>query len=695
MASQRWLLLLGAVAGLLRGAGAQVNCADAPTPALKIVCEQLHKWDAGARAAPPVAAKAAFAPALPGVPAPMIAAELAPIAISPYQCMDLGCLCQYMGGNGQAGSNACTLSSGKPLTKAVRKEYRMLSDEERGRFHAVILQLKRSGEYDKLATIHSQFAEAGGAHSGPAFLAWHREFIKRMEIAIRQIDPTLALPYWDSVLDQNLPDARDSIMFSEEFMGTTDAAGNVVTGAFGGWRTLQGRPNILRKVGAQANLFRESDVQFVLQQMQVENVMAFSAPRQGCTVRTDWNVLEYTHGNVHIYVGGDMLDQSTSANDPIFWLHHSFVDLIWELWREQRQNRFDRENAYPPDMQLCSSANHFGSALMRPFEPWRNVDGLNNKYTDNMYSFAPRPTCASGDCGSKYLFCDRSHGAPRCAAKVKTGGNCGGFSGGEDVCFNGRCEAGRCVAGAQPPVTKAPPVVITTAAPPAQVSCYNEHECCGFWTSSGECQKNPGYMSAWCKASCKKCRPDYDINVECSDRHKNCAKWSRGGECGRNALWMTENCRQSCGKCARTRADVCGGGAKDQGTTPAPRPEKCESPGCYNENVCCQFWGLQGQCSRNATWMACNCKVSCGYCIPQDYYYGTCDDYHRDCRSWSRRGECQKNPWMLENCRSSCQSCLNAWELRNMCRAGGGFRRGRDAQFLPPAPFEEPAVEIM
>lgn len=81
------------------------------------------------------------------------------------------------------------------------------------------------------------------------------------------------------------------------------------------------------------------------------------------------------------------------------------------------------------DMQQCSSAMHFGSALMRPFEPWRNVDGLNNKYTDNMFEYAPRPTCPTCG-GSKYLFCDRSHGAPRCAAKVRTGGQCAGFSGG-------------------------------------------------------------------------------------------------------------------------------------------------------------------------------------------------------------------------------------------------------------------------
>lgn len=52
-------------------------------------------------------------------------------------------------GNGQAGSNACTLPNGRPLTKARRKEYRLMSDDERQRFHAAVLAIKQNGEYDK------------------------------------------------------------------------------------------------------------------------------------------------------------------------------------------------------------------------------------------------------------------------------------------------------------------------------------------------------------------------------------------------------------------------------------------------------------------------------------------------------------------------------------------------------------------
>ncbi|VDK51355.1 unnamed protein product [Gongylonema pulchrum] len=72
-------------------------CADAPSESARIICEQLHKWDRQARAKPPVGSLAALPPAIPGKMR-LVAAELAPITASPYQCMDLECLCTYLKG---------------------------------------------------------------------------------------------------------------------------------------------------------------------------------------------------------------------------------------------------------------------------------------------------------------------------------------------------------------------------------------------------------------------------------------------------------------------------------------------------------------------------------------------------------------------------------------------------------------------
>ena len=38
------------------------------------------------------------------------------------------------------------------------------------------------------------------------------------------------------------------------------------------------------------------------------------------------------HNQVHYAIGGTMKSSFSSANDPIFFLHHSFVDRIFEKW---------------------------------------------------------------------------------------------------------------------------------------------------------------------------------------------------------------------------------------------------------------------------------------------------------------------------------------------------------------------------
>lgn len=100
------------------------------------------------------------------------------------------------------------------MTVLVLQQFR--SDEERQRYHGALLAIKRNGAFDEIARLHSQFAESGGAHSGPSFLPWHREFVKRMEIALKRVDPGVSVPYWDSVMDSYLPTPADSIIWSEQ-----------------------------------------------------------------------------------------------------------------------------------------------------------------------------------------------------------------------------------------------------------------------------------------------------------------------------------------------------------------------------------------------------------------------------------------------------------------------------------------------
>jgi len=46
--------------------------------------------------------------------------------------------------------------------------------------------------------------------------------------------------------------------------------------------------------------------------------------------------MELLHDGVHDWVGGDMSVTPFSAHDPIFWMHHAFVDYMWEVFREHQ-----------------------------------------------------------------------------------------------------------------------------------------------------------------------------------------------------------------------------------------------------------------------------------------------------------------------------------------------------------------------
>ncbi|KAK6745943.1 hypothetical protein RB195_012198 [Necator americanus] len=576
----------------------QANCNNAPTEALRIICGQIANWDANAKTVATPSNQTGQDQS-PGADAGLGGASAISASAAPtnaYECMDIACLCGFFGGSG--GSN-CVLRNGQRLGKALRKEYRVMTDVERRRYHTAMRRIKRNGDYDKLSRIYSSFTTSPGAHSGPAFLPWHREFIKRLEIALRRVDPTIALPYWDSTLDSTLPNPRDSSMFTNELMGRQGPDGSIQTGAFRGWRTADGSKVLRRNLGAAGTLLQQSDIDAAMATTDFRQVLAYTAPSPGCPNPAAWTALEYSLGNPRIYVGGDMFQPITSTNDPIFWNHHSFVDLVWENWRVIRQSRAARETQYPPNNPSCSSAAHYGDNTMQPFFPMVNKDGLSNAYTDNLYSYAPRPTCSAANpsgCGSRFLFCDLSHGAPRCAAKIAVNGNCGGYARNEDRCYLSVCKGNRCLQVQTPtPVTR-PPITNTAPAGPAQKTFFNP------------------LRRRWADRTLT----TYNHNAECKDTEENCCIWARKGHCtdAQYAAYMLKNCSRACGQCGNTKEGDC-------------RP----NPDCKNLDEHCCIWAGKGYCTDAdyAAYMLKNCSRACGQC------------------GNTKEGDCRPNPELVDN----------------------------------------------
>ncbi|KAL3860837.1 hypothetical protein ACJMK2_010901 [Sinanodonta woodiana] len=272
----------------------------------------------------------------------------------------------------------------------IRREYRRLNVFERNTFHRAVIELKRRGEYDLFASMH-QGIVIQSAHNGPNFLGWHRVYITMYEEALRRIIPMVVLPYWDSTLDFHMDEPTESVIWTPLFMG--DGSGVVSTGPFASWPTPIGP--LRRNIGVQSRLFSRQNIIDILTRCRHAEITFPAALPQ-------YN-LEFHHGGPHGWVGGHMAGLSTAAFDPIFFLHHAFVDYIWQLFRNHQRLVCGVNPAtdYPPATGL-----HVQQRSMDAFPRFANIDGYANFWEMFWFNYEPSPTCTmSLQCGSPWLVC--------------------------------------------------------------------------------------------------------------------------------------------------------------------------------------------------------------------------------------------------------------------------------------------------
>ena len=116
----------------------------------------------------------------------------------------------------------------------VRKNAANLTTEEWERFLNAVITLKHTfaagsnvSIYDQFVAIHQGITQltgaqtTDGAHNGPVFLPWHREYLKRYEQALQSVDPRVGIPYWNWGLGG---DAETIALFRDDRMGPWDQA---------------------------------------------------------------------------------------------------------------------------------------------------------------------------------------------------------------------------------------------------------------------------------------------------------------------------------------------------------------------------------------------------------------------------------------------------------------------------------------
>lgn len=179
----------------------------------------------------------------------------------------------------------------------LRKNYRSMTEAERGRFVEALDQVKLRGVVDQFAAAHEErFFNL--IHRSSHFLPWHREFLLRFERELKEKHRDVTLPYWDSTVDRSPSDP----LWSSELLGRFDSS----------W-------NLGRTLGAGGTTLPTT--------RQVE------ATQTRATYGSLWRELENpVHNMPHIWVGGVMATIG-SPRDPVFYMHHCWIDMLWARWQ--------------------------------------------------------------------------------------------------------------------------------------------------------------------------------------------------------------------------------------------------------------------------------------------------------------------------------------------------------------------------
>ena len=203
------------------------------------------------------------------------------------------------------------------------------------------------------------------AHAGQGFPTWHRLYLLEWERTIQEVtsDTSFALPYWDWTVNQDKCE-----ICTEELLGVTAEDGTVRGKYFDDWYIICTRNQTadltkmcdpgIRKRGLERmtdeerkNRTKEGDTMTFPTKEEVNFALRFEAydvppynEDTSCNFRNTFEGFVNTtngyqmpgvhtlHNRVHNVLGGTMSDVPSASNDPIFPLHHSFVDRIFEKW---------------------------------------------------------------------------------------------------------------------------------------------------------------------------------------------------------------------------------------------------------------------------------------------------------------------------------------------------------------------------
>ena len=211
------------------------------------------------------------------------------------------------------------LFSYSSFAQSIRKNYQEMTAYEKTELVNAFYSIRSGADlFNDIATFHMNFFNFDNT-SDPTrldlhfnlpdeaerdiFLAWHRRVLFELEQAVQDYNPKISLAFWYSPTDQS----TTSALWDQDFLGSFNTNWNLNRN-LGGDGPLPTTANL-------TTLYNMTD--FLLFENELER--------------------RPVHRGAHVWTGGAM-PTPLSPRDPVFFLHHAFVDFVWNNWEEQHHS---------------------------------------------------------------------------------------------------------------------------------------------------------------------------------------------------------------------------------------------------------------------------------------------------------------------------------------------------------------------
>jgi hypothetical protein len=226
-----------------------------------------------------------------------------------------------------------------------RREIRNLTFIELNEFKNTFVNLYKSIEFKHFIEAHSTFFPL--IHNSPVFLPFHRIYIQQFELRFMS-NLSFGVPYIDWAIDAK--NVSNSIIFTENFFGQNDQDGNIINSNFSNIKIAFPANEILKRKVSIVSGYTDDTRQTIIK----------LAP----TFSNFSKTLEIgIHG---LYHSNMIFTMNTvySPNDPLFFLHHSFIDKMWYEWQmKPNSNNFDSEYYTNKNFSINSTLPYFNTSV--------------------------------------------------------------------------------------------------------------------------------------------------------------------------------------------------------------------------------------------------------------------------------------------------------------------------------------------